>query len=690
MLPNHVDLIIYKNREALIKQIIISVISNISRFRLRLLIFNLYKYHMFCLIRNKILAFPLYCKVCNAEAQVGIGVTSSLQVRDVFETFQDNITKSVGDDVDFKFLFFYNSQLFEAATEIKNTDPKAFQSVVLEVNTRLKNIYTVPSNLIALIFTDAKSAAGGLSSDVFKSRSEYIEFVVFGIGQFNASVIADMKKLTRNKPKSLIMVDSIDDVDYDRSIAYLGNAVCDAVTRPPVLDIRTNITRICDDLPKDKRFGVDAQNERYPFDCEKFINCIRFGTTLKVNVISCPSTARFNTVTRKCDMSQDVECKEVTAEKYALEIGKIVDPPTPKVVNLTEECIHNCFKSEDLTDNYGYTYHPTNCSKFIVCHRQGFANPGYTYTTKVAECPLGQFWNAQRKICVPSHLANCAEDLCKMKSMFSFWNVQNCRHFYTCDSGKSRLDKCAEGKKFQLNGHCVDDPLRACADPIVQPEKLCYNLPWTDSTMYIDRTIGNNGQLTACPLGKQYEHHTCSCSKNYIIGSCQPVSSKTMDGVMSINNVFMRGGVASFFGLGLLTMPQPSPLTDTFLIHVILGVSKSNQDTVILSSCPDPDTSAFTLRLIDDQLIATVQLSSGAATLSSSIQFDTWNHVNVAYNGQQMVLKTDFAKDQVLATGPIKGCQNSYVLGSDDGFYGDVDEIIIYDCIPDKSLSVFN
>ncbi|XP_069134213.1 uncharacterized protein [Argopecten irradians] len=628
--------------------------------------------------------------VCNADAQVGIGVTSSLQVRDVFEAFQDNITQSVGDDVKFKFLFFYDAQLFEATTELKNTDPTAFQSVVVEVNSRLTNLYTGRSNLIALILTDAKSAAGGISFDVFNSLSTYIEFVVFGIGQFSSAAVADMMKLTRNKPGSLIMVDGINSLNYDQSIQYLGKAVCDAVTKIPLLDIRTNITRICADLPSDDRFGVDTQNVWYPFDCKKFINCYRNDKTVRANVIPCPSTAKFNTVTRKCDMSTDVVCKEVTAEEYALDVGKIIDPPVPKVVNFTEECINNCFPSDELLDSYGYTYHPTNCSKFIVCRRQGFVIPGYTYTTAEAECPLGQFWDAQTKICSPSHLANCAADMCKMKSMFSFWNVQSCRHFYSCNRGISRLGNCALGKKLQANGLCVDDPLRTCTDPIVTPRQPCYNLPWTDATMYIDRTIGANGELKTCPSGKQYEHHTCSCSRDYIVGACQPVLSKTMDQTMTINNVYMRYGVAAFYGPGLLSMPQPSPLTDTFLVHLNISVSKSNQDTVILRSCPDTAASAFTLRLADDKIIATVKLTNGVFTLSVKIQFDEWNHVKIGLKGQKLVLAQGSQKDQAQVTGPIKGCQDSFVLGSDNSFFGEIDEIQVYDCIPDKYISIFN
>ncbi|OWF44924.1 Protein PIF [Mizuhopecten yessoensis] len=484
------------------------------------------------------------------------------------------------------------------------------------------------------------------------------------------------------------MVDDVGGIDYDNNLAFLGKAVCDAITKTPVIDIRTNITKICSSRPLDSSFGLDAENVWYPFDCTKFINCKRMGSSVSADVLSCPMNIRFNTDTHKCDISQDVICKEVTATEYALEIGKIVDPPPPKVVNLTEECINNCFKAGDLTDNYGYTYHPTDCSKFIVCRRQGYINPGYTFITQVENCPGGLFWNAQRKMCVPTHLAECAADMCKTKSLFAFWKV-NCRHFYKCDNGQSRLEHCAYGRKFQSDGNCVDDPLQTCTVPIVQPE-LCYNLPWTDSTMYIDRTIGDNGKLTQCPLGKMYDHQTCTCSRNYVTGTCQPLISETMDNARTINNVWMRGGAATFMGLGLLIIPQPSPLTDTFLVHIVISVSKSNQDMVMLSSCQAPDTSAFSLRLTNDRLTVKVRMASGTVTLTSKIQFDVWNHVYLAYNGQRIVLKTDSATDQVSASGPIQGCQDAYVLGSENGFYGDIDEFNVYDCIPGKNISIFN
>ncbi|XP_052817901.1 protein PIF-like [Mya arenaria] len=116
-----------------------------------------------------------------------------------------------------------------------------------------------------------------------------------------------------------------------------------------------------------------------------------------------------------------------------------------------------------MTMNAGYREHPTDCSKYIQCHR----NRDGQFIGIVRDCSYGTYWNPNFLTCISAKGTVCIHDLCyKQPGEKRRKGQGNCRGYYECKGSWSIPRCCPLGQYFHESLVCVNNTVDiTCKDP---------------------------------------------------------------------------------------------------------------------------------------------------------------------------------------------------------------------------------
>lgn len=168
-----------------------------------------------------------------------------------------------------------------------------------------------------------------------------------------------------------------------------------------------------------------------------------------------------------------------------------------------------------------YRAHPTDCEKFVQCHRDASNN----LIGEIRSCPFSTYWSKDILTCLPVSQVKCRTDKCADKPDGTVRSGKgNCRGFWKCSKGISEPQCCPLGQRFDAvvgcnetgsgNETCKDTCLGveyAHSNETANDTVVCNKRPVVDEpSFYIEEATGIEYKRMCSP-GTVYDQEACSC-----------------------------------------------------------------------------------------------------------------------------------------------------------------------------------
>lgn len=167
----------------------------------------------------------------------------------------------------------------------------------------------------------------------------------------------------------------------------------------------------------------------YEDDCNHYYECKNQEKILK----TCKTGLRFSKKWQGCVKPENSECSN--------------DPVIPDNNSTDVKCVTN----GDLLP------HECQCTKFYECKNK---------KKILQDCPLGQFFDKDRKTCIPGRNCKAIGSECKDGDFIN--HECQCHKYYLCKNGQKVLRECEAGSHFDsdlskcVTGKCGDDNNKTC------------------------------------------------------------------------------------------------------------------------------------------------------------------------------------------------------------------------------------
>lgn len=373
-----------------------------------------------------------------------------------------------------------------------------------------------------------------------------------------------------------------------------------------------------------------------------------------------------------------------------------------------------------MVNGAGYNNH-VDCDKFIQCNYNEFG----VLVGEIMDCPFATHWDMDTLTCLPIGETQCNNDRCLNLPQDSEYSVEtNCRGYMKCSNGIS-LPMCCEANKIYVEKvGCVDDLNDDCNDTCFAVSETvitpldCDKFPVTGKpNMYMQNVAGWGDLLLPCPPGTLFMKETCAClmltDKIFAKAECKPeiylpftVDHTDQSGKKNYvynENVEVRNGVAVFNGNNSrLVIPRFTNLEhNTDVIIKVKYSSKHESFTGMARTLvSNADCGAFpSIMLSEDNRNIYFGVGTNEARFAYTFIQQGPNsekEVEYRFNNGELIGNNGITTDVVEAPGYLRNVRCAIQIGfgetsrpgKDDlsllPFEGEIDELSIYLCNPDK------
>lgn len=169
-----------------------------------------------------------------------------------------------------------------------------------------------------------------------------------------------------------------------------------------------------------------------------------------------------------------------------------------------------------MINGAGYNNH-TDCDKFIQC----LYNENNVLDGQIMSCPFATYWDMNALTCSSVAKIQCDTDRCLYQPDNSEYGAEtNCRGYWTCLNGRSQPMCCPKNESYVDGIGCVFDVNDACTDtcfgiaerfhvPIVCDKKAILGQP----SSYQQEIAGWGLMVRPCALGTMFAEDSCACLK---------------------------------------------------------------------------------------------------------------------------------------------------------------------------------
>lgn len=315
--------------------------------------------------------------------------------------------------------------------------------------------------------------------------------------------------------------------------------------------------------------------------------------------------------------------------------------------------------------------HPEHCNLYIECVKQGSSVRAFD-----RECAIGSFFDRKSFLCVDPKNADCPTDRCRNQGTKWYGVHGHCKHYWACGSREG-------GIRFAQSECCPD--------------------------------MGGFSETEGC-----IQDHNCTdtCNTAAVVekptaGTCLPMLSLTFDEgrIADSSNTkqhlqaegisVTRQGEAIYKGDGRVVVWRYANLMLPVIFAIqfrFLSTSSAPRYQSLFSNCDTKDQREPSIEISLDtgysEVIFKVDTNKGPAKRFTIIyQQNTWNTVDLIYDGERIVGAVDRRARNIFAGGMIETRPSPISVGScdgKDGFKGLLDDVYIYeDCIPDEMYGIF-
>lgn len=369
-----------------------------------------------------------------------------------------------------------------------------------------------------------------------------------------------------------------------------------------------------------------------------------------------------------------------------------------------------------MVNGAGYNDHP-DCDKYIQCHY----NDQNVLEGEIMNCAFGTHWDMGNLTCLPIGQTECNNDQCKNEAdgVLKLAHT-NCRGYIKCMNKKSEVMCCSYNQTYIHGVGCVEDIDDRCNDTCLgvsesklYPKQCDFVEVPNNPTMFKLYVAGHGLIDQQCAPGSYFIKEACAC-----IGFTKPIVTKPVckpeihlpftknhedesgnRNYVFNDNVEINNGVARFNGVNSrLVIPRFTNLEHNTEVVIkikysskhgnITGLARaliSNSDCGNLPSVMvSEDKSNVYFGVGTDRVsFAYTYVPQTPADPSQKVEkIATYRFV-----GGELIGSNGANTDSVPAPGYLHNVRCAIHIGHAEKllpFDGDIDEISIYLCDPDK------
>lgn len=344
----------------------------------------------------------------------------------------------------------------------------------------------------------------------------------------------------------------------------------------------------------------------------------------------------------------------------------------------------------------------------------------------VRHCPFGSFWSDRTKTCEAAGDCATGQDACSSGRISSRRAINNCRGYFSCESGRSVPRCCPAGSAYTMFGcapcaQCTDFCLEGASDNnifvnqmSVRPAEAteCYKRPvWNDPSSYRHYKTGQGLVSQRCPDNQVFNLAACRC----IDSPWRQANETECRPQVDISNFFRPGPRVTYTKVVTTNLAEAllddqdaaitvapdtgSPGFANYSGPVAIEfryreLSELTSRQVLLATPTCDATSGLLLLTVDrTDLLLEVTTKEGmlrSLTLpTAGFKPDRYKTVRVVDSGHSVSLTITDGADAYMSSLPIdtaRYVQCGLTVGNHDlvdGFRGTINKLSLYRCIPD-------
>lgn len=365
-----------------------------------------------------------------------------------------------------------------------------------------------------------------------------------------------------------------------------------------------------------------------------------------------------------------------------------------------------------MDNGAAYNSHPTDCDKFVQCHFNHFRQ----VIGEIQQCAFATYWNMDKMTCLPYDQVTCKNDKCEgLPDLTVFGAQSNCRGYWECMGGQAVPKCCPLGYRYEVATGCIEDMDEVCLDRCFndkEKKQKCDKKKIAGNPNWFKQFVQGHGYIRMpCAPGTIFSQDECTCAIETKVvieeRKCRPeiylpFTANTDD--MSGNgyyvgnyNVFVKNGVANFYGNSRLIIPRFTNLEHSNTVVIKIKYTSSAADPAVARAIVSNSDCGNRPSIMISEDSSNVYF--GVGTSSKDFEFTAIPREQTATGPvTSQELKYVFENGVLSGTngvnettidvpGTLRNVQCGLHIGDADDldtFVGEIDEISVYLCNPDK------